>query len=184
MVGHANILTGGGFESGQAGWRPLWTCEANAGSLALDTGTVHSSKRSGQVGTSRPKGLEPGSRIPAMPLWPCWTGDGQRSDQALVRSEAVLADAASEGNQLRIRWRTDTAGDQTSESFNRGPRAGWPGSPSPHDTLVEQGVADEAPDICLAGVPARQGQRNRPRCRGSACALFREHDEPGTLPRP
>ncbi|MGA2243774.1 MAG: glycoside hydrolase [Verrucomicrobiota bacterium] len=66
---HANLVTNGGFESGLAGWRPLWTREAGAGSLALDTITVHSGKLSARVEHRGQQdwSLEPALRVPVQP---------------------------------------------------------------------------------------------------------------------
>lgn len=38
---YAELITNGGFENGMKGWRPLWTREANAGSLTIDSQEVH-----------------------------------------------------------------------------------------------------------------------------------------------
>ena len=40
----ANLVTNGGFESGLAGWRPLWTRQAGAGKLDVDTQIFHSGR--------------------------------------------------------------------------------------------------------------------------------------------
>jgi hypothetical protein len=65
----AGMVTNGGFEAGLAGWRSLWTREANAGSLALDTNTVHGGRFSARVEHPGQKdwGLEPTGRVPAQP---------------------------------------------------------------------------------------------------------------------
>ena len=66
LVCRAGIVTNGGFESGLAGWRPLWTREANAGSLSLDTNTVHSGEHSARIEHRGQKdwSLEPALRVP------------------------------------------------------------------------------------------------------------------------
>ena len=49
LVCHAGIITNGGFESGLSAWRPLWTREANAGSLAIDTAVTHTGRQSARI---------------------------------------------------------------------------------------------------------------------------------------
>jgi len=65
----ASLVTNGGFESGLAGWRPLWTREAKAGSLTLDTNTVHRGQCSARVEHRGQKdwSLEPALRVPVQP---------------------------------------------------------------------------------------------------------------------
>lgn len=62
----ANIVTNGGFESGLAGWRPLWTRDAGTGSLTLDAGTFHGGKFSARIEHRGEKdfSLEPAARVP------------------------------------------------------------------------------------------------------------------------
>ena len=66
VVCRADIVTNGGFESGLAGWRPLWTRDANAGSLVLDSGTVHAGKFSARIEHRGEKdwSLETSRRVP------------------------------------------------------------------------------------------------------------------------
>ena len=66
LVCSAATIMNGGFESGLAGWRPLWTREANAGSLTLDSSTVHSGKYSARINHHGQKdwSLEPAVRVP------------------------------------------------------------------------------------------------------------------------
>jgi hypothetical protein len=45
----AGTITNGGFEAGLAGWRPLWTREANTGTLSLDSQTWHTGKQSVRI---------------------------------------------------------------------------------------------------------------------------------------
>lgn len=44
-----NLVTNGGFESGLNGWRPFWSRQAGAGSVALDRQTVHSGAASARL---------------------------------------------------------------------------------------------------------------------------------------
>ena len=69
LASGAEIITNGGFESGLAGWRPLWTREANAGSLVLDGRTVHAGKLAARVENPSEKdwSLEPALRISVAP---------------------------------------------------------------------------------------------------------------------
>jgi hypothetical protein len=62
----AVIITNGGFESGLAGWRPLWTRDANVGTLRLDSTTVHGGKNSARIEHRGEKdwSLEPARRVP------------------------------------------------------------------------------------------------------------------------
>jgi len=62
----ATIVTNGGFETGLAGWRPLWTRDANVGALTLDIQTSHGGSNSARV-EHRGKNdwsLEPPLRVP------------------------------------------------------------------------------------------------------------------------
>ena len=65
----AATITNGGFESGLAGWRPLWTREAKAGSLAVDRETAHSGKSSARIEHRGEKdwSLEPARRVSVQP---------------------------------------------------------------------------------------------------------------------
>jgi hypothetical protein len=69
MVCAANMVANGGFESGLADWRPLWTREAGVGSLVLDTNAVHSGALSARVehGGEKDWSLEPAARVPVQP---------------------------------------------------------------------------------------------------------------------
>ena len=49
MGGRAAIITNGGFESGLAGWRPLWTRDANAGTLTVDSAAFHTGRNSARI---------------------------------------------------------------------------------------------------------------------------------------
>jgi hypothetical protein len=62
----AAIITNGGFESGFAGWRPLWTRDAGVGTLILDTVTAHSGKHSARIEHRGENdwSLEPALRVP------------------------------------------------------------------------------------------------------------------------
>src|ERR1017187_912544 len=69
LASSAGVITNGGFESGLAGWRPLWTREANAGSLSLDASTVRSGKYSARIEHRGEKdwSLEPALRLTVQP---------------------------------------------------------------------------------------------------------------------
>jgi hypothetical protein len=69
LSGNAGLVTNGGFESGLAGWRPLWTREAEAGTLVLDGSTVHAGKFSARIDHRGEKdwSLEPNRRLPVQP---------------------------------------------------------------------------------------------------------------------
>jgi len=66
FVCSADIVTNGGFESGLAGWRPLWTRDAKAGTLALDDTTAHAGKFSARIEHAGQQdwSLEPAFRVP------------------------------------------------------------------------------------------------------------------------
>lgn len=65
----AGLITNGGFEAGLAGWRPLWTRDADAGTLTLDSAIVRSGRNSACVEHRGEKdwSFEPLARIPAQP---------------------------------------------------------------------------------------------------------------------
>lgn len=66
LIGSASLVTNGGFESGLGGWRPLWTRDAHAGTLALDDTTAHAGKYSARVDHAGQQdwSLEPALRVP------------------------------------------------------------------------------------------------------------------------
>src|SRR5208283_6218688 len=66
LVSSAGVITNGGFESGLAGWRPLWTRDAKVGSLILDSSTAHSGKYSARINHRGENdwSLEPALRVP------------------------------------------------------------------------------------------------------------------------
>ena len=66
MSGHAAIITNGGFESGLAGWRPLWTRDANAGTLMVDRAAFHTGRNSARIEHRGVNdwSLEPERRVP------------------------------------------------------------------------------------------------------------------------
>ena len=66
LVSSAGVITNGGFESGLAGWRPLWTRDAKVGSLILDSSTSHSGKYSARINHRGENdwSLEPALRVP------------------------------------------------------------------------------------------------------------------------
>lgn len=68
-AGRAATITNGGFESGLTDWRPLWTREAKAGSLAVDRETAHSGKSSARIEHRGEKdwSLEPVEHISVQP---------------------------------------------------------------------------------------------------------------------
>ena len=47
--GFGATITNGGFEAGLGGWRPLWTREAKAGTLTLDTAVAHTGQQSARI---------------------------------------------------------------------------------------------------------------------------------------
>ena len=61
----AAIITNGGFETGLAGWRPLWTRDAKVGTLTLDSQTSHTGSNSARVEHRGEKdwSLEPALRV-------------------------------------------------------------------------------------------------------------------------
>jgi Glycosyl hydrolases related to GH101 family, GH129 len=61
----AGIVTNGGFESGLAGWRPLWTRDDKVGTLVLDSSTAHSGQQSARLDHRGEKdwSLEPALRV-------------------------------------------------------------------------------------------------------------------------
>jgi hypothetical protein len=62
----AGIVTNGGFESGLAGWRPLWTRDVQVGTLTLDSQTPHSGRNSARIEHRGENdwSLEPALRVP------------------------------------------------------------------------------------------------------------------------
>lgn len=66
---HGGIVTNGGFEDGLAGWRPLWTRDAGAGTLTLDPQVVHAGKAAARIEHRGAKdwSLEPTVRVPVTP---------------------------------------------------------------------------------------------------------------------
>jgi len=66
LVCNAGLVTDGGFESGLAGWRPLWTRDAKVGTLILDGSTAHTGKFSARIdhGGQQDWCLEPILRVP------------------------------------------------------------------------------------------------------------------------
>ena len=66
LVCRADIVTNGGFESGLAGGRPLWTRDANAGTLTLDSSTAHAGRFSARIDHRGEKdwSFEPSRRVP------------------------------------------------------------------------------------------------------------------------
>jgi hypothetical protein len=69
MASGADIIKNGGFESGLADWRPLWTRDANVGSLILESNTVHSGNFSARIEHrgERDWSLEPALRVSVQP---------------------------------------------------------------------------------------------------------------------
>ncbi len=69
LTSRAILVTNGGFESGLAGWRPLWTRDAEAASLTLDSNIAHDGTRSARVEHRGEKdwSLEPAQRVPVTP---------------------------------------------------------------------------------------------------------------------
>ncbi len=65
----AATLTNGGFESGLAGWRPLWTRETKTGVLMIDNTSVHSGKSSARIEHRGEKdwNFEPTQRVAVQP---------------------------------------------------------------------------------------------------------------------
>jgi hypothetical protein len=65
----AATVTNPGFEAGLDGWRPLWTRDVNAGTLALDRQTVHSGSAAARVDHRGEKdwSFEPMGRLPVSP---------------------------------------------------------------------------------------------------------------------
>lgn len=61
----ANLVTNGGFESGFAGWRTLWTRDAGVGTLVLDSNMLHSGANAARVVHRGEKdwSLEPALRV-------------------------------------------------------------------------------------------------------------------------
>jgi hypothetical protein len=62
----ANLVTNGGFESGLAGWRPLWSRETGAGKLDLDIQVFHSGRSGVRITHSGENdwSFEPVRRLP------------------------------------------------------------------------------------------------------------------------
>ena len=69
--GFGAIITNGGFEAGFGGWRPLWSREAKAGTLTLDTAVAHSGQHSARI---EHRGADDWSLEPALRL-PVEAGD-------------------------------------------------------------------------------------------------------------
>lgn len=69
LANGAGLITNGGFESGLAGWRPLWTRDAKAGTLTLDGSTAHTGKYSARIDHDGQQdwSFEPDHRVPAKP---------------------------------------------------------------------------------------------------------------------
>jgi len=81
----AGVIKNGSFEDGLAGWRPLWTREADAGTLTLESQFVHSGKKSVRIEYrgARDWSFEPDTRVPVNPgelfeltAWVKLTGQG------------------------------------------------------------------------------------------------------------
>lgn len=82
MMGRAGsaapLLTNNGFESGLAGWRPLWTREPGTGSLTLDPVTRHDGKQAARIDHTGAKdwSFEPALRVPGAEgdiyVWEAW----------------------------------------------------------------------------------------------------------------
>jgi hypothetical protein len=74
----ADLITNGGFEAGLDGWRPLWTREAQAGTLALDSATVHSGRYAARIEHrgAQDWSFEPAQRVPVQAgdvfEWTAW----------------------------------------------------------------------------------------------------------------
>ena len=45
----SNLVTNGGFEAGLRGWRPLWTRQAEAGSVVLEEQFTHTGTNSARI---------------------------------------------------------------------------------------------------------------------------------------
>jgi hypothetical protein len=71
LCSQAATITNGGFEAGLDGWRGLWTREADAGKLTLDTQTSHSGRNSARIAH---RGADDWSFEPALRL-PVEAGD-------------------------------------------------------------------------------------------------------------
>jgi hypothetical protein len=66
LAGHAATITNGGFESGLVGWRPLWTRQAKAGTLTLDSQAFHTGGHSVRIEHrgEHDWSVEPAQRVP------------------------------------------------------------------------------------------------------------------------
>jgi len=92
-AGQEGTIINGGFESGLEGWRPLWTREAKAGTLAVDRQTSHSGKSSARIEHHGENdwSLEPAQRVAVQPgevfemeAWVKLAGDGGGSTTVCV----------------------------------------------------------------------------------------------------
>ena len=64
-----NLVINGGFESGLTGWRPLWSRQAEAGSLGLDRQTAHQGVNAARIDHRGAEdwSFEPDLRVPVQP---------------------------------------------------------------------------------------------------------------------
>lgn len=111
----AALLTNGGFESGLAGWRSLWTREANAGSLRLDHSAAHSGSNAARIEHhgAQDWSLEPALRLPVQAgdifEWEAWVRLAEAQGGATLC--VALYDATGQAREwsFAARKTTDTA---------------------------------------------------------------------------